>query len=328
LWPGPVELGLVLSFGLALTWILPRMRAYGGTCLTAGLGLSYVGTAQMFFATQVACVPVVMPLLTIGAVFLVTTVLNFVLKERQAREIQSMFASYVSPRIVQELLKTPSKATVGGQRKELTMMFADLVGFTAFSEHRSAEDVVHQLNEYLSAMTDVIFRWNGTLDKFVGDAIVVFWGAPLDQPDHAQLAVQCALEMRARLEQLQASWKEQGKPVLDNGIGINTGTALVGNIGAEGKKMDYTMIGDQVNLAARIQGLTRTLGHPVLLTEFTAAKLTSTRHMPQADGDGLDRLCLRKLQVVTVKGRQEPVGTYSVDCQSAAPEGQENAPAM
>jgi adenylate cyclase len=271
-----------------------------------------------------------MPLVTIGAVFLVTTVLNFVLKERQAREIQSMFASYVSPRIVQELLKTPSKATLGGQRKELTMMFADLVGFTAFSEHRSAEDVVHQLNEYLSAMTDVIFRWNGTLDKFVGDAIVVFWGAPLDQPEHAQLAVRCALEMRARLEQLQARWKEQGKPVLDNGIGINTGTALVGNIGAEGKKMDYTMIGDQVNLAARIQGLTRTLGHPILLTEFTAAKLTSgfTQSMTQTGGDGLDRLCLRKLQVVTVKGRQEPVGTYSVDSQPATPEGQETGPAM
>lgn len=330
LWSGPVELGLVLSFGLALTWILPGMRAFGGTCLTAGLGLSYVGTAQTLLVTQVVCLPVIMPMVTIGAVFLVTTVLNFVLKERQAREIQSMFASYVSPRIVQELLKSPSKATVGGQRKELTMMFADLVGFTAFSEHRSAEDVVHQLNEYLSAMTDVIFRWNGTLDKFVGDAIVVFWGAPLDQPDHAQLAVQCALEMRARLEQLQARWKEQGKPVLDNGIGINTGTALVGNIGAEGKKMDYTMIGDQVNLAARIQGLTRTLGHPILLTEFTAAKLTAglTRHMRQAGGEGLDRIYLRKLQMVRVKGRQEPVGTYAVDCQPAAPQREENAHAV
>jgi len=252
----------------------------------------------------------------------VTTVLNYVLKERQAREIHSMFASYVSPRIVQELMKSPAKATLGGQRKELTMLFADLVGFTTFSEHRPAEEVVDQLNEYLSAMTDVIFRWNGTLDKFVGDAIVVFWGAPLDQPDHAELGVQCALEMRTRLMQLQAQWKTQGKPILENGIGINTGVALVGNIGAEGKKMDYTMIGDQVNLAARFQGLTRTLGHPILLTEFTASKLALglDRGKPDAQRRGLDQIQLRKLQVVTVKGRQEPVGAYAVEFQSESAE--------
>jgi adenylate cyclase len=219
---------------------------------------------------------------------------------------------------VQELMKSPSKATLGGQRKELTMLFSDLVGFTTFSEHRPAEDVVDQLNEYLSTMTDVIFRWNGTLDKFVGDEIVVFWGAPLDQPDHAELAVQCALEMQARLKDLQARWKSQGKPILENGIGINTGVALVGNIGAEGKKMDYTMIGDQVNLAARFQGLTRMLDHPILLTEFTASKLALGlgREKPDAQRDGLDHIQLRKLQVVTVKGRQAPVGAYTVECQS------------
>jgi adenylate cyclase len=280
--------------------------------------IGYAGAVQVLFVVKGICLPVVMPTVTIGAVFTVTTVLNYVLKERQAREIHSMFASYVSPRIVQELMKSPAKATLGGQRKELTMLFADLVGFTTFSEHRPAEEVVDQLNEYLSAMTDVIFRWNGTLDKFVGDAIVVFWGAPLDQPDHAELAVQCALEMRARLMLLQVQWKRQGKPILENGIGINTGVALVGNIGAEGKKMDYTMIGDQVNLAARFQGLTRTLGHSILLTEFTASKLGLglDRGKPDAQRRGLDQIQLRKLQVVTVKGRQEPVGAYAVEFQS------------
>ena len=140
----------------------------------------------------------------------------------------------------------------------------------------------------------------------------------MDQPDHAELAVQCALEMRAQLTELQTQWKTQGKPVLDNGIGINTGLALVGNIGAEGKKMDYTMIGDQVNLAARFQGLTRTMGHPILLTEFTASKLALgvDRGMPDAKRRGLDQIRLRKLQVVTVKGRQKPVGAYTVECQA------------
>jgi len=318
LWTGPVEFGLVLVFGFMLTCILPRVRAVHGTIVTTVTWIGYAGAVQALFVVKGICLPVVMPTLTIGSVFVVTTVLNYVFKERQAREIHSMFASYVSPRIVQELMKSPSKATLGGQRKELTMLFSDLVGFTTFSEHRPAEEVVDQLNEYLSAMTDVIFRWNGTLDKFVGDEIVVFWGAPLDQPDHAALAVQCALEMQARLMDLKSKWKMEGKPTLENGIGINTGVALVGNIGAEGKKMDYTMIGDQVNLAARFQGLTRILGHPILLTEFTASKLELglDREKPGTQRDGLDQIKLRKLQVVTVKGRQAPVGAYTVECQS------------
>jgi adenylate cyclase len=195
------------------------------------------------------------------------------------------------------------------------MMFVDLVGFTAFSEQRPAEAVVKQLNEYLAAMTDVIFRWNGTLDKFVGDAIVVFWGAPVDQPNHAWLALQCAVEMRAALRTLHARWRNEGKPLLDNGIGINTGVALVGNIGAEGKKIDYTMIGDHVNLAARLQELTRTLKVPVLLSGFTAAKLTEIpnplpdeRMAPYATVPALTRL-----RVLNIRGRQEPVAVYSVD---------------
>ena len=322
LWTGPVEFGLVLLLGLMLTYVLPHVRAVPGTCLAAVTWIGYAGAVQTIFVVKGICLPVVMPTLTIGSVFVATTVLNYVFKERQAREIHSMFASYVSPRIVQELMKSPSKATLGGQRKELTMLFADLVGFTTFSEHRPAEDVVNQLNEYLSTMTDVIFRWNGTLDKFVGDEIVVFWGAPLDQPDHAELAVQCALEMQARLKDLQARWKTQGKPILENGIGINTGVALVGNIGAEGKKMDYTMIGDHVNLAARFQGLTRMLGHQILLTEFTASQLALGlgRGKPDAQRRRLDHIQLRKLQVVTVKGRQAPVGAYTVECQSESAE--------
>jgi len=325
LWAGPVEFGLVLLFGFMLTYILPRVRAVHGACLAAVTWIGYAGAVQALFVVKGICLPVVMPTMTIGSVFVVTTVLNYVFKERQARDIHSMFSSYVSPRIVQELMKSPSKATLGGQRKELTMLFADLVGFTTFSEHRPAEAVVDQLNEYLSAMTDVIFRWNGTLDKFVGDEIVVFWGAPLDQPDHAELAVQCALEMQARLVELQIQWERQGKPMLENGIGINTGVALVGNIGAEGKKMDYTMIGDQVNLAARFQGLTRTLGHPILLTEFTASKLASglDRGKPDARRLWLDQIQLRKLQVVTVKGRQEPVAAYTVAIRSEGTEFEE-----
>ena len=142
----------------------------------------------------------------------------------------------------------------------MTVLFSDVKGFTTFSEHHSPEQVVAILNEYLTEMTNIIIRWDGTLDKFVGDMIVAFWGAPLHQPNHAELAIKCTLHMKQRLAQLRESWIKQGRTPLDAGFGINTGEALVGNIGAEGKKMDYTVIGDNVNLGSRVEGLTRKYG--------------------------------------------------------------------
>ena len=283
--------------------------------MAASVFLGYAAVAQYLFVKQAIWIPVFNPLLTIAVTFITLTVLSFMTKERQAKEIRTMFSSYVSPRIVEELIKFPAKATLGGQRKELTMLFADLINFTTFSEKHSAEDVVTQLNEYLGGMTDVVFRWNGTLDKFVGDEMVVFWGAPLDQPDHAELAIKCALHMRKRLGELQEKWKTEGKFQLDNGIGINTGTALVGNIGAEGKKMDYTMIGDQVNLAARFQGLTRKFGCPIVITESTAERLKSMIGAEEkGDNRGhLGHVSLRKLGSVKVKGKDKPVGAYAVE---------------
>ena len=306
-WHSALSVLLVTALGLLCALMLPRLHALYGAVFAGTVTLAYLVVAQYEFATAGLVLPVALPILTIGTVFLGTTVVSYALKERQAREIRTMFASYVSPKIVHELMSAPGKARLGGERKELTILFADLVGFTTFSEKRQAEEVVAQLNEYLTAMTEVIFAWNGTLDKFVGDEIVVFWGAPLDQADHAELAVRCAIDMRRRLLALQDRWRTEGKPVLESGIGINTGTVVVGNIGAEGKKMDYTVIGDQVNLAARFQGLTRTLGEPILLTERTV------RQLEAHGGKDSAGLSLRRLQTVTVKGRGEAVVAYTVD---------------
>lgn len=234
---------------------------------------------------------------------------------KHAKEIRTMFSRYVSPRVVDHLIRDPEMAKIGGQRKELTMLFCDLVGFTSYSEQHSAEDVVSQLNEYLGAMTDVIFRWDGTLDKFVGDEIVVFWGAPIDQPDHVELAVKCALHMRKRMSDLQKKWKTEKKVPFDHGIGIHTGVAVVGNIGAEGKKMEYTMTGDAVNLASRIQGLTRHFGVPLMITEDTAIRLKSMLESEEReDNKGrMGHVALRKLQSVKVKGRDQPVVVYALE---------------
>ena len=227
------------------------------------------------------------------------TAYRFFTEERRARDIRRMFSSYVSKRIVDELIKDPSKAKLGGDRKEITVLFSDIRGFTSFSEKHQPEEVVKLLNEYLGAMTEIVFDHEGTLDKFVGDAIMALWGAPVGQPDHAERAVRCALAMIERLQQLQAKWKSEGKYVIDIGIGINTGEMVVGNMGAEGKKMDYTVIGDNVNLGARLEGLTRQYNNHIIISEFTYEKVK-------------DIVRVNELGSVTVKGKQKPVVIYDL----------------
>lgn len=194
------------------------------------------------------------------------------------------------------------------------MLFSDVKGFTTFCEQHPPEQVVPLLNEYLTAMTEVVFHWNGTLDKFIGDAVVAFWGAPIDQPNHVELALKCALHMRRRLGELQEGWKARGLPLLDSGIGINTGEVLVGNIGAEGKKMDYTMIGDHVNLAARAEGLTRKFNVSVVITENTAERLKPLLDAIRVQDElgRMGRVDLRRLATVRVKGKAKPVGIYGL----------------
>lgn len=314
IWFGPLELGMMLFFGLAVSFTLPRLRALPGTLWAAGAGLSYACVTAYAFAVHNLWLPLVGPLVNLTGAFAAVTILNFMTKERQAKEIRRIFSSYVNPQIVEQIIDSPDGCNLSGQRKQLTMLFADLINFTSFSEKHSAEEVVAQLNEYLTAMTEIVFYWDGTLDKFVGDQIVVFWGAPLDQADHAERAIKCALHMRKRLAELREKWAGEKKVLLDSGIGINTGAVVVGNIGAEGKKVDYTIIGDQVNLASRFQGLTRTFGVPIVLTEYTAEHLKSLMGAPdREDNRGrLGHVLLRRLGTVTVKGRAEPVEAYTV----------------
>ena len=227
------------------------------------------------------------------------TAYRFLMEERRARDIRKMFSSYVSKRIVDELIRDPSKAKLGGDRKEITVLFSDIRGFTSFSEKHQPEEVVSLLNEYLGAMTEIVFAHEGTLDKFVGDAIMALWGAPVGQPDHAERAARCALAMIAKLKELQAKWTAEGKYVIDIGIGINTGDMVVGNMGAEGKKMDYTVIGDNVNLGARLEGLTRKYNNHIIISEYTYEKIKDVVQATELDS-------------VTVKGKEKPVVVYDL----------------
>ncbi|MBI4710723.1 MAG: adenylate/guanylate cyclase domain-containing protein, partial [Nitrospirae bacterium] len=215
--------------------------------------------------------------------------------------------SYVSPQIVAELINHPEKAKLGGERRAVTIMFSDLIGFTSLSEKLPPEEVVSRLNEYFKEMVDIIFKWNGTLDKLVGDEIMAFWGAPLDQPDHAELAVRCALNMSDRLNEIQEEWRHKKQDVLDCGIGINTGEVLIGNIGAPGKKMDYTIIGDHVNLTARVEKLTRQYATRILITEDTVAGIESA-----IKSDLIGHIELKEPISTTVKGKEKAIKLYQL----------------
>jgi adenylate cyclase len=232
---------------------------------------------------------------------------QYLAEERRSREMRRMFSSYVTERVVNQLIAHPEMARLGGERREVSVLFSDIRGFTSISEKYSPEMVVAILNEYLGAMTEVVFHWEGTLDKFIGDAVMVFWGAPLAQADHAERAVRCALHMQARLAELNAKWAAEGKISIAIGIGVNTGEVLVGNIGAEGKKMEYTVIGDHVNLSSRIESLTKKYGSKVLISQNTLEKVRGS-----LDRSVIGHVKVRGVENVAVKGKEQGVRLYDV----------------
>ncbi len=305
--PLHTNLIIILLSGILFSFLIARFKALGAAFVT-GIFLSVIfSTGYYLFAQKGLWINITYPSINILLIFISVTAYNYAVEERYARRIRAMFSSYVTEKIVNELIRNPDMAKLGGERREITILFSDIKDFTSFAEKHSPEEVVSILNEYLGEMTDIVFKWEGTLDKFIGDAILAFWGAPMKQENHAELAVKCALHMVRRLEELQQKWQSEGKPVLDCGIGINTGEVLVGNIGAEGKKMEYTVIGDHVNLGSRVEGLTRKYNVHILITEFTMNRikdLISSGKLWRTEVTGLER--------VVVKGKETPVSIYEL----------------
>ena len=223
---------------------------------------------------------------------------QYFVEGQQKREVKRLFGRYVSKDVFNHLIANPSLARLGGQRREMTVLFSDLRGFTTASEKGAPEDVVAQLNEYFSAMVDVVFRHHGTLDKFVGDMVMALFGAPLPDARHADHAVAAALEMSRVLEALNDRWRIAGKPPLDLGIGINSGEMIAGNIGSDAI-MSYTVIGDAVNLGARLESLNKEYGTRILISAETRSRLTT----------GVQT---RRIGDVVVKGRTQAVEVFEV----------------
>jgi adenylate cyclase len=204
----------------------------------------------------------------------------------------------VSKDVYEQLVANPALARLGGQRREMTVLFSDIRGFTAVSERGQPEEIVGMLNEYFTRMVDLVFTHKGTLDKFVGDMVMALFGAPLDDPHHADHAVEAALDMIAALAVLNARWKAEGRPELDIGIGINTGPMIAGNIGSEAI-MSYTVIGDAVNLGSRLESLNKQYGTRIIISDATREQLSRPYR-------------LRPLGDVIVKGKTQPVAIFEV----------------
>jgi adenylate cyclase len=226
--------------------------------------------------------------------FLAVVVYRVMTEERDKQRIRNMFGKYVSPKVVDEILENPPE--LGGVDKELTVFFSDIRGFTSLSEAMTPQELVNHLNQYLTTMTDIILDYRGTLDKYVGDEVMCFWGAPLAQPEHALLACKCAVTQLNALQELNAQWPEEKQ--IDIGIGLNSGVMTVGNMGSQGR-MNYTLMGDNVNLGARLEGTNKMYGTNIVMSEYTYGLVK-------------DHVIARELDNIRVKGKNRPVVVYEL----------------
>ncbi len=238
------------------------------------------------------------PFVAVIVCYVGSTVYNYITERRQKILIKSMFSRYVSPAVVDELVAHPEKLQLGGERKELTVFFSDIEKFTNMAEKMVPEHLVAILNEYLSAMTNIILVNDGTLDKYQGDAIVAFWGAPIPQSDHALRACRATVAMQDTLKDLRERWRRENKPSLNVRIGISTGEMIVGNMGGT-DRFDYTVIGDMVNLGARLEGANKQYRTNVMVSEGTY------QHVKQ-------HVIVRELDMLVVAGKTKPVRVYEL----------------
>lgn len=292
------DMVFILAAGGLFGIIIPRVRAAFALPFAVTVAIGYSALAYHFFRNG-HWLSTVYPVLSLVFAYLSSSAVRLFAGERRVQEIRKMFSNYVSKQVVDELIRDPEKARLGGQQKEITILFSDLKGFTGFSEKHSPREVVSILNEYFAVMADCIIEYNGTLDKFLGDGIMAFWNAPLDQEKHPELAVRCGLEMARRFARLQERWKRESRELLDFGIGINTGEVIIGNVGVAGKKMEYTAIGDQVNITHRIQDQTRVFQRSIIITGNCFEKV---REIVDAE----------ELGPVFLKGKEEAVVIYAV----------------
>jgi adenylate cyclase len=292
-----LEFFLLLAFGVVFGALFARLRPLlAFVVLGAALAFSLLLDLTLFL--QGLDLASALRPLELVLMFPVALVFRYLTEERKKRSIRDAFRHYLTPSVMEQVLADPGLLKLGGEKRELTVLFSDIRGFTSVSEQLPPERLVNLLNGYLQPMTDIVFHNGGTLDKYIGDAIMAFFGAPLEQTDHALRACRTACEMRAKLEELRAGWRAEGLPELDFGLGLNTGPMVVGNMGSHAR-FDYTVMGDAVNLGSRLEGLNKAYQTQLLLSEFTYRKVAG-------------EVTVRELDWVRVQGRAQPVTIYEL----------------
>jgi adenylate cyclase len=292
---GIVTFGLIVG-GIALAAVLTYCPALLGVLFGILVLLWSVAANYYIFFLRNVYVGVAFPLMSIVLIIVVVMSVNYLMEDRKKAYIRHAFGHYVSGRVVDRLMRDPQSLTLSGEEREMSIMFSDIRGFTGLSEQFDAAGLASFLNEYLTEMTDILLAEDGTLDKFIGDAVMAFWNAPSDQEDHAARAIGCALRMQARLAELRKGWEERGLPPVKIGIGIATGPASVGNMGSR-DRFNYTVMGDTVNLSSRLEGLTKNYGVGILVSEPALNAASWQEHS-------------RYVDQVRVKGRSEPVRIF------------------
>jgi adenylate cyclase len=257
----------------------------------------YMISVYLFINNKLV-ITVVSPALAIAMAYLSSTAYHFIMERQQNVLIKGMFSQYVSKSVVNELLANPDKLKLGGERKTLTILFSDIAGFTTFAEKKEPEELVSFINEFLNEMTEIILSNGGTLDKYLGDAVMAFWGAPIAVEDHAYKACLTALQMQDKLAELRDRWSLTGETPIHIRIGINSGEVIVGNIGGE-NRFDYTVLGDDVNLASRLEGANKEYGTNIMISGTTYEFVK-------------EKVLVRELDVIRVKGKTEPTTIYEL----------------
>ncbi|OGQ56287.1 MAG: hypothetical protein A3J24_08625 [Deltaproteobacteria bacterium RIFCSPLOWO2_02_FULL_53_8] len=297
----------VTVFDIVLVFLLPVIlaviiglapRTYISLAAVSGLMAALIAFDFYLFSSRGVKPDVVYPALSLVLSYLSCEAYRNVVVEKKSRYLKKAFSQYVSADLVAEIIKDPDKLKLGGEKRVVTVLFSDIRGFTTISEKLPPDELVKLLNAYLSPMTNIVQGERGLLDKYIGDAIMAIFNAPLSLPDHALRACVAAQSMLPRLDVLNAEWEAKGYPAIAIGVGINTGEAVVGNMGGE-LRFDYTGIGDTVNLASRLESLNKLYGTKIIVSGFTYELVKSA-------------FVFREIDLVAVKGKAKPVGLYEL----------------
>ena len=301
-----VEFATALLFGLLVIAFAPLFGPVTLVALGAAFATALFGTSAYFYMQHRLLIDFTYPLMSTTAIYLTLIFSSFVREQAQRRQIRSAFGQYLSPALVEQLAQSPEKLVLGGEEREMTIMFSDMRGFTSISEtyKNDPQGLTALMNRFLTPLTNAILNRKGTIDKYMGDAIMAFWNAPLDDKDHELNACEAALDMLERVDELnqarEQEAKEEGRPFipLNVGVGLNTGICVVGNMGSD-QRFDYSVFGDSVNLASRLEGQSKEYGFPIIVGSKTALAVK-------------DKFAILELDFIMVKGKKEPEVIYAI----------------